>query len=62
EALRNTPADRQFVGTPDQVAEQIQSRVLDQGIDGIIVNMVTNGHEAGAVELAGRALAPLVRG
>ncbi|MFJ9364025.1 LLM class F420-dependent oxidoreductase [Nocardia sp. NPDC101769] len=62
EALRNTPADRQFVGTPDQVAEQIQSRVLDHGIDGIIVNMVTNGHEAGAVELAGRALAPLVRG
>ncbi|MGW4242341.1 LLM class F420-dependent oxidoreductase [Nocardia sp. NPDC004722] len=62
EALRNTPADRQFVGTPDQVAEQIQARVLDQGIDGIIVNMVTNGHEAGAVELAGRALAPLVKG
>ncbi|MEU6582677.1 LLM class F420-dependent oxidoreductase [Nocardia sp. NPDC046763] len=62
EALRNTPADRQFVGTPDQVAEQIQSRVLDHGIDGIIVNMVTNGHEAGAVELAGRALAPLVQG
>lgn len=60
-ALRNTPADRQFVGTPDEVAEQIQSRVLDQGIDGIIVNMVTNGHEAGAVELAGRALAPLVK-
>ncbi|WP_040802596.1 LLM class F420-dependent oxidoreductase [Nocardia concava] len=61
EALRQTPADRQFVGTPDQVAEQIQTRVLDQGIDGVIVNMVTNGHEAGAVELAGRALAPLVR-
>ncbi|MVU79590.1 TIGR03560 family F420-dependent LLM class oxidoreductase [Nocardia sp. ET3-3] len=60
EALRNTPADRQFVGTPDEVAEQIQARVLDHGIDGIIVNMVTNGHEAGAVELAGRALAPLV--
>lgn len=60
-ALRNTPADRQFVGTPDEVAEQIQSRVLDPGIDGIIVNMVTNGHEAGAVELAGRALAPLVK-
>ncbi|MGV9666814.1 LLM class F420-dependent oxidoreductase [Nocardia niigatensis] len=62
EALRNTPADRQFVGTPDQVAEQIQARVLDQGIDGVIVNLVTNGHEAGTVELAGRALAPLVHG
>ncbi|MFE3189343.1 LLM class F420-dependent oxidoreductase [Nocardia sp. NPDC059240] len=62
EELRKTPADRQFVGTPDEVAEQIQSRVLDQGIDGIIVNMVTNGHEEGAVELAGGALAPLVKG
>ncbi|MEC3955638.1 LLM class F420-dependent oxidoreductase [Nocardia sp. CDC153] len=62
EALRQSPADRQFVGTPDEVAEQIQTRVLDHGIDGIIVNMVTNGHEEGNVELAGRALAPLVRG
>ncbi|MTE12184.1 LLM class F420-dependent oxidoreductase [Nocardia aurantiaca] len=62
ENLRNTPADRQFVGTPDEVAEQIQSRVLDHGIDGVIVNLVTNGHEAGTVELAGRTLAPLVHG
>ncbi|MRH85937.1 TIGR03560 family F420-dependent LLM class oxidoreductase [Nocardia sp. SYP-A9097] len=59
-ALRQTPADRQFVGTPDEVAEQLQSRVLDHGIDGLIVNLVTNGHEPGTVELAGRALAPLV--
>jgi len=59
---RATPADRQFVGTPDEVAEQIQTRVLDHGIDGVIVNMVTNGHEPGNVELAGRALAPLVHG
>lgn len=61
EALRQTPADRQFVGTPDEVAEQLRSRVLDHGIDGLIVNLVTNGHEPGTVELAGRALAPLVR-
>ncbi len=61
-ALRQTPADRQFAGTPDEVAEQLQSRVLDHGIDGLIVNLVTNGHEPGTVELAGRALAPLVHG
>ncbi|GAA5083881.1 LLM class F420-dependent oxidoreductase [Nocardia iowensis] len=54
-------ADRQFVGTPDEVAEQLQTRVLDHGVQGIIVNMVTNGHEPGAVELAGRTLTPLVR-
>lgn len=60
EEIRNSPADRQFVGTPDEVAEQIQQRVLDQGIDGIIVNMITNGHEPGVIEAAGRALKPLV--
>ncbi|WP_328404015.1 LLM class F420-dependent oxidoreductase [Nocardia sp. NBC_00403] len=57
---RQTPADRQFVGTPAEVAEQLQSRVLDHGVQGLIVNMVTNGHEPGAVALAGRTLAPLV--
>lgn len=56
-----SPADRQFVGTPDDVAEQLRTRVLDQGVDGLIINMVFNGHEEGAVELAGRTFAPLVR-
>ncbi|MEV6323583.1 LLM class F420-dependent oxidoreductase [Nocardia sp. NPDC051787] len=55
-----TPADRQFVGTPDEVAEQLRTRVLDHGVDGLIVNMVFQGHEPGAVELVGRTLAPLV--
>ncbi|MDN2496254.1 LLM class F420-dependent oxidoreductase [Nocardia nova] len=53
-------SDRQFVGTPDDVAEQVQRRVLDHGVDGIIVNMVTNGHEPGVLELAGKTLSPLV--
>lgn len=57
---RASPADRQFVGNGDDVAEQIQARVLDQGIDGVIINLVGNGHEPGNVELAGRTLAPLV--
>ncbi|MFE3543623.1 LLM class F420-dependent oxidoreductase [Nocardia sp. NPDC059177] len=57
---RTTMADRQFVGTPDEVADQIQTRVLDHGITGLIVNMVANGHEPGALDLAGQALKPLV--
>lgn len=57
---RTTIADRQFAGTPDEVAEQIQTRVLDHGIDGVIVNMVANGHEPGTLDLAGQALKPLV--
>jgi alkanesulfonate monooxygenase SsuD/methylene tetrahydromethanopterin reductase-like flavin-dependent oxidoreductase (luciferase family) len=51
---------RFFVGSPDEVAEQIKARVLDAGVDGIIINMVSNGHVPGLVELAGKALAPLV--
>ncbi|MFF2084635.1 LLM class F420-dependent oxidoreductase [Nocardia sp. NPDC058176] len=57
---RETVADRQFAGTPDEVAEQIRTRVLDLGIDGVIVNMVTNGHEPGVVSAVGQALRPLV--
>ncbi len=59
---RAAATDRQFVGTPDDVAEQIQRRVLDQGVDGVVINLVTNGHQPGIVELAGRALGPLVSG
>lgn len=59
---RATATDRQFVGTPDDVAEQIQRRVLDQGVDGVVINLVTNGHQPGIVELAGRTLGPLVSG
>ncbi len=52
--------DRMFCGAPDEVAEQIKTLVLDKGIDGIILNLVANGHEPGIVELAGRTLRPLV--
>ncbi|MFI6568231.1 LLM class F420-dependent oxidoreductase [Nocardia fluminea] len=57
---RTTVADRQFAGTPDEVAEQIRDRVLDHGIDGVIVNLIANGHEPGVIEQTGRALRPLV--
>lgn len=53
--------DRMFFGTPDDVAEQLQRRVLDTGVDGIIINLVRTGHLPGAVAQAGEALAPLVR-
>ncbi|MGU3291552.1 LLM class F420-dependent oxidoreductase [Williamsia sp. M5A3_1d] len=52
--------DRMFVGTPDDVAEQIQRRVLDPGVDGVIINLVPNGHIPGTIEMAARALKPLV--
>jgi len=61
DATRAAATARHVVGDADSVAEQVQRRVLDPGVDGLIVNMVANGHEPGMVELAGRTLEPLVR-
>jgi F420-dependent oxidoreductase-like protein len=58
----NMPAAQQaraFVGSPEEVAEQIKTDLLDQGIGGVTLNMVMNGHRPGVVEMAGKALAPL---
>jgi alkanesulfonate monooxygenase SsuD/methylene tetrahydromethanopterin reductase-like flavin-dependent oxidoreductase (luciferase family) len=52
--------ERMFVGTPDDVAADLQARVLDQGVDGLVINLPATGHVEGAVELAGRTLRPLV--
>jgi F420-dependent oxidoreductase-like protein len=51
---------RLFMGTPEEVAERIKTDVLDQGITGITINMVANGHERGKVAAAGEALKRLV--
>lgn len=51
---------RAFVGNPGHVAEQMQAEILDQGIDGLIFNMVANGYDPEVVEMAGTALSPLV--
>lgn len=59
-AVRSAMA-RQFVGTPDEVAAGIKERILDPGVDGIIVNMPVTGHTPGAVTLAAKTLAPLVK-
>lgn len=57
---RAAATSRMFAGTGEQVAEQIRTRVLDKGIDGIIINMIPTGHVPGAVAEAGAALSPLV--
>ena len=51
---------RAFVGTPDDVAAGLQERVLDAGIDGLIVNMIANGHVPGVIDLAGSTLRKLL--
>jgi F420-dependent oxidoreductase-like protein len=60
--LEQVPPERRggvFAGSPDEVAEALQKDVLDQGIDGLTINMVVNGHEPGAVTLAGHTLSRL---
>ncbi|WP_433305831.1 LLM class F420-dependent oxidoreductase [Actinoplanes sp. CA-030573] len=57
------PADRRdrvFLGTLDQVAEQLHEKVLGAGVDGITINLVPNGHRPGMVSRVGAALKPLV--
>jgi F420-dependent oxidoreductase-like protein len=59
EATRAELTNRVLMGDPDSVAEQVESDLLGLGIDGLIVNMVTNGNDPEMVELAGETLAPL---
>ena len=53
--------NRAFLGTADQVAEQLQEQVLGAGIDGITINLVRNGHRPGLVTQVGEALKPLIK-
>ena len=55
------PAERRqrlVAGSPDSVADQIKSNVLDAGIGGVIINMPF--YTPGVITAAGEALRPLV--
>jgi F420-dependent oxidoreductase-like protein len=54
--------NRAFLGTPDEVAEQLREKVLGAGIDGITINLIRNGHRPGVVTQVGAALKPLTAG
>jgi F420-dependent oxidoreductase-like protein len=49
---------RMVVGSPDSVADQLKTKVLDAGIDSLIINMPF--YTPGVVSAAGKALCPLV--
>jgi F420-dependent oxidoreductase-like protein len=61
ETIPEDRRNRAFIGTPGQVAEQIQERVLGAGIDGVTINLIRNGHRPGVVASVGAALKPLVK-
>jgi F420-dependent oxidoreductase-like protein len=50
---------RMAIGGPEQIAEQVQTRVLDAGVGGAIVN-IPNGHEPGVITAVAEALRPLL--
>ena len=51
---------RAVTGTAQQVAEEIKRRVLDVGIDGVIINLPTHGYTPGVISKVGEALKPLI--
>jgi F420-dependent oxidoreductase-like protein len=48
------------VGSPDSVAEQVQTKVLDVGIDGVIISLAGHGYTPGVITTAAEALRPLL--
>ncbi|EFV12993.1 LLM class F420-dependent oxidoreductase [Segniliparus rugosus] len=60
EAERLALTDRMFAGNPVEVSREIKTRVLDHGVDRLVINLAANGHEPGVVELAGKTLRPLL--
>lgn len=60
-SLDQIPAEmtqRMVVGNPDSVADQIKTKVIDAGIDSVIINLPF--YIPGIVQAAGEALRPLV--
>ncbi|MDT5297743.1 MAG: hypothetical protein QOG79_985, partial [Mycobacterium sp.] len=48
----------------EQVAEQVKEKVLDAGVDGVILSPVTSvdGYHPGAVTAVGELLEPVLNG
>ncbi|MEP6648639.1 MAG: LLM class F420-dependent oxidoreductase [Lapillicoccus sp.] len=59
-ARRAGMESRSFAGTPEEIAAEVKTRVLDHGVDGVIVNIMGNGHVPGVVASMGKALTPLL--
>ncbi|MBB2992650.1 F420-dependent oxidoreductase-like protein [Mycolicibacterium iranicum] len=55
---------RMVAGTVEQIAEQVKEKVLDAGIDGVILFVPTQtvGYQPGQITALGEALKPLVTG
>ncbi|MGY4650928.1 F420-dependent oxidoreductase-like protein [Mycobacterium sp. URHB0021] len=45
-----------LAGSPERIADEIRTRALDAGIDGVIVNLPVHGHIPGKITELGQAL------
>lgn len=56
DAVREMVRKAILLGDPDTVGEFVQTQLIGQGLDGVIVNLPANGHDPEAVALAGETL------
>jgi F420-dependent oxidoreductase-like protein len=49
-----------IAGSPASIAEQVQAKVLDVGVDGVILSLAAHGYTPGVITAAAEALRPLV--
>jgi F420-dependent oxidoreductase-like protein len=52
------PSGRMLAGSPEHIAEQVKTKVLDVGIDGVIVNMPR--YKPGVITAVAEALRPVI--
>ena len=57
-----TSSSNVVFGGPDQIVEQVKTKVLDAGVDGVILSPVTNidGYHPGGITAVAEKLRPLV--
>ncbi len=46
-------------GSPASIADQVQAKVLDVGVDGVIISLAAHGYTPGIITTAAEALCPL---
>jgi F420-dependent oxidoreductase-like protein len=59
--VRQQALGRAVVGSPEEIAHEIQTRILDHGITSLTINLPANGDVPGVVELLGNTLRPLLK-
>jgi F420-dependent oxidoreductase-like protein len=47
-------------GSPASIAEQVQAKVFDVGVDGVILSLAAHGYAPGVITTAAEALRPLI--